>query len=62
MSDHDKEAAIIINDLDSLTLRIEMLETDTEYTNALIAVQNAKEAMIRGRAQRHAARLKAKWG
>ena len=51
-------AAIIINDLDSLVHRIQGLEPHDRYTDALIAVQKAKEAMKAGRTAIHHARMK----
>lgn len=47
------QAAIIANDLDSLVHRIEGLEANPRYTNALTAVQKAKEEMLAGRAEIH---------
>ncbi len=49
----DSLAAIIVNDLDSLVHRIEELPAHPYYTNALMAVQSAKQAMIKGRGEIH---------
>ncbi len=49
----DRLAAIIINDLDSLAHRIESLPGNPRYTDALLAVQSAKRAVIDGRADIH---------
>lgn len=49
----DSEAAIIINDLDNMVHRIEGLQAHPEYTNALIAVQAAKQSMVMGRGALH---------
>lgn len=49
----DTEAAIIINDLDSLALRIEGLQAHPDYTSALNLVRNAKKYMASGRASLH---------
>jgi hypothetical protein len=56
----DTEAAIIANDLDSLALRIEALQAHPRYTDALVAVQNAKQAMIDGRVRLHQSDMKAR--
>jgi hypothetical protein len=53
--DLDREAAIIINDLDSLVHRIEGLQAHTRYTDALMAVHSAKQAIIDGRTDIHQA-------
>jgi hypothetical protein len=53
MRDFDREAAIIINDLDSMVHRIEMLQAHPNYTNALIAVQKAKKEIMDGRQDIH---------
>ena len=47
--DLDREAAIIINDLDSLVHRIEMLQAHPSYTDALVSIQSAKKDMEAGR-------------
>lgn len=52
MSD-DRLASILVNDLDSMVHRIEMLPAHPEYTNALIAVQTAKTALAKGRSELH---------
>lgn len=54
----DSEAAIIINDLDSMVQRIEALQAHPEYTNALVAVQAAKHSMVMGRSALHQASMK----
>lgn len=51
--DHDSQAAIIANDLDSLVHRIEALPPHPRYTDALNAVQAAKQAVIDGRVGLH---------
>lgn len=58
----DSETAILINDLDSLVYRIEALQAHPEYTSALCAVQEAKAAMMRGRADIHAVRMRERFG
>lgn len=50
---YDNEAAILINDLDSMVHRIEALQAHPEYTNALVAVQAAKQSMVMGRSALH---------
>lgn len=50
---HDREAAIIANDLDSLVHRIESLPPHPSYTEALTAVQQAKQAISEGRVDLH---------
>ena len=60
--DADRQAAIIANDLDSLIHRIESLPAHPEYTNALVAVQQAKEAIVRGRSGIHQAGLRRRHG
>jgi predicted aspartyl protease len=47
------EAAIIINDLASMVMRIEMLQAHPRYTDALNAVQAAKTAMTDGSIDLH---------
>lgn len=47
------EAAIIINDLDSMNMRIERLQAHPKYTEAQLAIQAAKRAMIEGRSEVH---------
>lgn len=49
----DVEAAIIVNDLDSMVHRIEELPAHPRYTDALVAVQNAKVAVMEGRTDLH---------
>jgi hypothetical protein len=49
----DSEAAVIINDLDSLVHRIEGLQAHPRYTDALVAVQAAKQAVLDGRGDIH---------
>lgn len=49
----DSEAAVIINDLDSLMHRIASLQAHPRYTDALTAVLDAKQAMIDGRVDIH---------
>jgi hypothetical protein len=48
-----REAAIIINDLDSLVHRIEALEAHPRYTDALEFVQRAKKAVLDGSTDLH---------
>jgi hypothetical protein len=52
------EAQIIINDLDSMNMRIEQLQAHPFYTDAQNAVQRAKECMIRGSAEVHQREMK----
>jgi hypothetical protein len=49
----DSQAAMIVNDLDSLIHRIEDLPAHPRYTDALVFVQDAKEAITDGRSQIH---------
>ena len=49
----DSEAAIIINDLDSLAHRIEALQANIHYTEAVCLVHSARRAMIAGRMDIH---------
>jgi len=49
----DSTAAMIINDLDSLIHRIEDLPAHPRYTQALVAVQDAKQAITNGRSEIH---------
>jgi hypothetical protein len=49
----DSEAAIIINDLASMVHRIEGLQAHPSYTQALVAVQEAKAVMGEGRSDLH---------
>lgn len=49
----DSQAAIIANDLDSLIHRIEALPASPRYTEALLAVQGAKNAISAGRSEMH---------
>jgi hypothetical protein len=49
----DFEAAMIINDLDSMNMRIEQLQAHPKYTDAQVAVQAAKAAMVEGRSAVH---------
>jgi hypothetical protein len=51
--DLDREAAIIVNDLDSMAHRIEMLQAHPRYTDALSAVIKAKLAIGDGRSEIH---------
>lgn len=55
---HSTEAAIIINDLDSLRYRIEALPAHVAYTDALNAVTEARECMKHGSADIHQAEMK----
>lgn len=50
---HQSEAAIIVNDLNSLVHRIEALPAHPKYTEALNAVQEAETAMRLGRSDLH---------
>ncbi|PZU13803.1 MAG: hypothetical protein DI606_04355 [Sphingobium sp.] len=56
----DWRAAILINDLDSMVLRIEALSAHPQYTTALCAVQQAKAALITGRSEIHAREMRAR--
>jgi hypothetical protein len=47
------EAQIVINDLDSMNVRIEQLQAHPKYTEAQTAVQRAKQAMIDGASDLH---------
>jgi hypothetical protein len=49
----DSLAAMIINDLDSLIHRLEDLPAHPRYTAALVAIQDAKQAITFGRAEIH---------
>lgn len=49
----DREAAILTNDLDSMIHRIELLQAHPRYTDALTAIQAAKQAVIDGRSDIH---------
>jgi hypothetical protein len=51
--DLSREASIIINDLDSMVHRIEMLQAHPHYTNAMVAVQKAREEMLKGQRALH---------
>jgi hypothetical protein len=57
----DREAAIIINDLDSLVHRIEGLQAHPRYTDAMVAVQAAKIAMTEGRGDLHQSEMRARF-
>jgi hypothetical protein len=52
----DREACIIVNDLDSLMHRIEMLQAHPRYTDALVAVEQAKKAILDGKLAIHLSR------
>jgi hypothetical protein len=54
----DSEAAIISNDLSSLVHRIEMLQANQHYTNALTLVQKAYLEMSEGRTEIHQAGMR----
>ena len=56
----DSEAAIIANDLDSLIHRIEMLQAHPKYTDALLHVSSAKDAIRDGRSDIHQRDVKAR--
>ena len=58
---HQSEAAIIANDLDSLVHRIEALPAHLQYTAALNAVQEARAAIVSGRADLHERDMKARF-
>lgn len=49
----DREAAIIINDMSSMAHRVEMLQANQHYTNALVSIQNALSEIEAGRAEIH---------
>jgi hypothetical protein len=51
--DHDQQAAVIANDLDSLIHRIEALPAHPGYTDALNAVAEAKAAVVSARVELH---------
>jgi len=51
--DLSREASIIVNDLDSMIHRIEMLQAHPRYTNALLAVQRAREEISAGQQDIH---------
>jgi hypothetical protein len=51
--DPDTQAAIVVNDLDSLRYRIEALPPHPAYTDALNSVTEAKAAIADGRADLH---------
>jgi len=57
----DTEAAIIVNELDSIAMRIEGLQAHPAYTDALNAVKEAKAAMISGRGEIHQTEMRAKF-
>jgi hypothetical protein len=50
---HQSQAAIIANDLDSMVHRIEALPAHTSYTEALMAIQKAKVAILNGASDLH---------
>lgn len=52
------EAAIIQNDLDSLAMRIELLQAHPEYTNAGEFVRKARDCVNRGRSDIHQREMK----
>ncbi len=47
------EAAVLVNDLDSMVHRIEALPAHPRYTDALTLVQAAKVAINEGRMELH---------
>lgn len=49
----DRETAIILNDLNSMVHRIEMLQASPRYTNALKLVEKAFLEIEGGRAEIH---------
>jgi hypothetical protein len=49
----DSEAAIIANDLSSMVHRIEALQANPHYTNALLLIQKAYTEMSDGRSEIH---------
>lgn len=53
--DFDLEAAILINDLDSVALRLEHLQPHPRYTDAVVAVRQAKAAVEEARSDLHRA-------
>jgi hypothetical protein len=57
----DSEAAVIQNDLDSLVHRIEALPGHPEYTEAVLAVQKARDAVNAGRTALHHAGMRARF-
>lgn len=59
---HQSEAAVIANDLDSLIHRIEALPANPGYTDALNAVQEAKAAILSGRAELHEREMRQRHG
>lgn len=50
---HQSEAAVIANDLDSMVHRIEALPPHPQYTAALNAVQAARDAVKEGAIDLH---------
>lgn len=54
----DSQAAIIINDLDSLRHRIEGLQAHPSYTDALNLVTQARDAVTAGRSAVHQREMK----
>lgn len=54
----DSEAAMIVNDLNNMTIRIEMLQANSHYTNALLLVQKAYVEMCEGRTEIHQANMR----
>jgi hypothetical protein len=57
----DSQAAIIINDLDSLRHRIEALQAHPKYTNALIFVTQARDAVKAGQSDIHVKDMQARF-
>ena len=58
---YDSEAAIILNDLDSMRVRIEALEAHPRYTDALNLVTEAKAAISEGRVDLHQRAMRARF-
>lgn len=58
----DSQAAILINDLDSMVHRIEALQAHPKYTEALNRVQEARQALQEGRSDLHQREMKARYG
>jgi hypothetical protein len=49
----DKQAAVLINEVDSMIHYIEALPAHPAYTDALIAIEQAKQKLVEGRMDLH---------
>lgn len=58
----DSEAAMIVNDLDSLAIRIEMLQAHPRYTEAAEWVRCAKRSVETGRSSIHQRGMRERFG